>query len=67
MNQHVWPATLTNGDEYTGNQQFKGNGILRWCALCGTHKTMGLGSIQRVLGLRQWVCKQHKKPGAGNA
>ncbi len=57
----VYPATLTTGEEYVGNQMYKGNGIQRWCPICACHKTTGGGSVQRVMGLRQWVCKQHEK------
>lgn len=57
----TYPATLTTGEEYVGNQQFRGLGVQRWCAVCGVHRTVGGGSIQRVMGLRQWVCVQHTK------
>lgn len=57
----VYPATMTDGTEYTGNQQYKGMGQVRWCALCGEHRTMGDGSMRLVFGLKQWCCRTHKK------
>lgn len=48
----------------TGNQQFKGLGIVKWCAICGAHRSQLGGTIQAVLGGRHWVCAKHPKPGA---
>lgn len=33
----VSPAKLRNGDPYTGNQQYAGQGVKRSCGKCGTH------------------------------
>lgn len=57
----LYPSRLTTGEEYTGNQMFKGYGTKRYCAKCECHRTTGGGSFQRVMGLSQWVCKQHPK------
>ena len=57
----TYPATLTDGTEYTGNQQYKGAGIQRYCPVCGCHRNQLGGTIQRVMGLRQWVCVRHPK------
>jgi len=57
----IYPSRLTTGEEYTGNQAFKGAGIQRWCAKCESHRATGNGSHQRVQGVMQWVCKQHPK------
>jgi hypothetical protein len=54
-------AVLTTGEMYTGNQQFKGMGISRWCCLCAKHKDQLGGSIRFVLGGRNWVCSKHPK------
>ena len=61
MSSSTHPGTLTTGEPYTGNQQFKGFGVQRWCPICGCHRTIGGGSMRRVLGLKQWVCQQHPK------
>ncbi len=55
------PATLTTGELYEGNQQFKGMGLQKYCHLCGQHRNQLGGSIQSVLGLRTWVCQRHPK------
>ena len=59
----IYPSLTTTGEEYTGNQQFKGSGIQRYCPLCGCHRTIGNGSIQRVMGIRQWTCQKHTQGG----
>jgi len=58
---NVFPAKMIDGTEYSGNQQFKGNGIVRWCAICGSHRQQLGGTIKFVLGGRQWVCEKHKE------
>ncbi len=58
------PALFVNKIEgvlYEGNQQYAGAGIMRYCPLCGKHRATGGGHLKHVLGLRQWVCKEHKK------
>jgi len=35
-------------------QQFKGNGIQRWCAICACHRATGGGTVR-------WVCARHKE------
>ena len=45
----------------TGNAQFAGRGIVKWCALCGTHKPQLGGGLHFVLGGRQWVCAAHPR------
>jgi hypothetical protein len=62
----VYPAKMQDGSEYVGNQQFKGTGIVKWCAVCGTHKPQLGGTIKLVMGSRHWVCIKHKK-GEKNA
>jgi len=57
---NVFPAKMTDGTEYVGNQQFKGNGVVRWCALCGVHKPVLGGTIRHCFGDRHWVCIKHK-------
>jgi len=51
---------LTTGDVYTGNQSFKGIGIMKWCAVCGKHREQLGGGLRQVMGMRMWVCKTHK-------
>jgi hypothetical protein len=67
MLNKVYPATMRDGSEYTGIQQFAGSGIVKWCAICGTHRTQLGGTIRHVLGGRHWVCSKHPKAGAKNA
>lgn len=57
----TYPATLTTGEEYVGNQQYKGSGIQKYCALCGCHRNQLGGSIRFVMGGRHWVCQRHPK------
>ena len=54
-------GVMTDGTPYLGNQQFKGIGTVRWCAICGTHKSQLGGTLQHVMGGRNWVCVKHKK------
>lgn len=54
--QRIEPAT-------TGNTQFIGRGIVKWCALCGTHKPQLGGTTRFVYGSRHWVCIKHPKAG----
>jgi hypothetical protein len=54
------PARVQDGTAYTGNQQYRGNGILRYCAYCKCHKSTGGGRMPLVQGIKQWVCKEHK-------
>ena len=61
MTETVSSAVLTTGETYTGNQQFKGMGLARWCAICGDHRSQLGGTIRFVLGGRHWVCVKHKK------
>ena len=63
----TYPARVTTGEMYTGNQQFKGSGIQKYCALCGSHRNQLGGTIQRVMGVRTWVCQRHKKVELPNA
>jgi hypothetical protein len=56
-----YTAMLTTGERYTGNQQFKGTGLTRWCALCGTHKSQLGGTLRSLFGGRHWVCVKHPK------
>jgi hypothetical protein len=60
----TYPARVRDGTTYTGNQQFKGLGIVKWCALCGSHKSQEGGGLRTVFGSRHWVCAKHKKPEA---
>lgn len=54
-------AKLTTGEAYTGNQQYQGVGVVRWCAICGVHKPQLGGTLRHVFGVRNWVCVKHKK------
>ena len=60
------PATMTlrhpNSYFHEGNEHYKGNGGVKWCALCGTHRPPLGGSVQYVLGGRQYCCALHPKP-----
>ena len=56
-------ARMKDGSVYVGNSQFKGSGIMKWCALCGEHRIQGGGFIRLVMGSRQWVCSRHPKAG----
>jgi hypothetical protein len=47
-----------------GLSPFAGMGIVKWCAICGTHKPQGGGFLKHVFGSRHWVCQQHPKAGA---
>ena len=60
-NYYVPPATMTDGSEYTGHQQFKGAGQQRYCAKCREHMPYRDGSMQRVMGGMHWVCAKHPK------
>ena len=44
-----------------GNQQFKGMGISRWCALCGCHRGVTGSYFQLCFGGKNWVCAQHPR------
>lgn len=56
-------VTHTHGSaEYEGNQMYRGMGIMRWCALCGTHRTVAGGTLRHFLGARHWVCRRHTRP-----
>ena len=44
-----------------GNNQFKGNCIVRWCAVCGTHRPQLGGRMKPVMGGTHWVCARHTK------
>ena len=46
---------MTDGTEYEGNQMFKGLGVVKWCALCGSHRSQLGGTIRHIMG------GQHKK------
>lgn len=61
MSSDIPTARLTTGEMYTGNQSFQGLGVVKWCAICGTHKEQGGGHIKHVMGGRHWVCKKHPK------
>lgn len=52
----------TNSVFHEGNNQFKGQGISKWCALCGVHRPIQNGTIQHVLGGRHFCCAKHPDP-----
>lgn len=52
----------TNSVFHEGNNQFKGLGIVKWCALCGVHRPIQDGTIQHVLGGRHFCCAKHPDP-----
>ena len=58
----AFPARVQDGTYYTGNQQFAGTGVTKWCCLCGTHRLQLGGTLRHVLGARQFVCARHPKP-----
>lgn len=47
---------------HEGNNQFKGNGLVKWCALCGVHRPIQGGFTQWVLGGRHFCCAKHPNP-----
>jgi hypothetical protein len=47
-------ARVRSGQPYTGNQQFRGNGITRSCGKCKQHVPGDGGAKHRLLG---WVCR----------
>ena len=58
----TYPATMAHDkSEYVGNQQYAGSGVQRFCPICQCHRTIGEGSVQRVQGIKQWVCVRHPK------
>lgn len=57
----LFPVNKTDGTLYEGIQRYAGNGIIRYCPLCGKHRATGGGHMKHVLGLRQWVCHQHPR------
>lgn len=61
MSDALTRGRMKDGTVYTGNQQFAGGGVQRFCPICGTHKPHAGGHIRMVLGLRSWVCSKHPK------
>lgn len=57
----TYPATLTTGKEYTGNQQFSGCGIQRYCPVCACHRNQLGGTMRQYQGIKQWLCARHPK------
>lgn len=53
-------ARFTTGEAYEGNNTFKGQGIVKWCAVCGKHRAQLGGGLRHVMGVRMWVCSDHK-------
>ena len=54
-----------DGTPYTGNQMFKGQGIVRYCLLCDAHRPQLGGKLRAIAGGKHWVCNLHlekKKP-----
>lgn len=49
----------SDGTPYEGNQQFKGQGIVKWCAICDVHRPQLDGRIRNMMGGRFWVCGLH--------
>jgi len=47
---------------HEGNNQFKGMGVVKWCALCGVHRPVQGGSIRDILGGRHYCCALHSNP-----
>lgn len=62
QSDHWTTARLTTGEAYKGNQQYYSGGVQRYCALCSEHRYQGGGSMRRIFGMNQWVCKMHSKP-----
>jgi hypothetical protein len=57
-NYHRYPGEYKE----TSQSQFASSGIVKWCALCGTHKPQTGGFIRMVMGGRHWVCAKHPRP-----
>lgn len=57
----LFPVNKTDGTLYEPDRKYYGNGIMRYCPLCEKHRASGGGHLRFVKGLRQWVCKEHKK------
>ncbi len=55
---------ISNAVPYEGNDMYKGNGVMKWCVMCGTHRMIQGGSIQTVLGSRHFCCSKHPNPKA---
>jgi len=47
---------------HEGNNQFKGMGIVKWCALCRIHRPIQGGFIQSMYGGRYFCCALHPNP-----
>ena len=55
-------------EPYTGGiQQFKGNGVVRYCLICGCHRPIGGGFLKSMAGGKHWCCVKHNKLVAANA
>jgi hypothetical protein len=48
------PARHTNGEPYKGIQKYAGNGMMRSCGKCLTHKRFVGGEVTRTRG---WICQ----------
>lgn len=48
-----------DGTPYEGNQMFKGQGIIKWCAICTVHRPLLGGRLRNMMGGKHWVCGQH--------
>jgi len=57
-----WTTAKTKDGMYTGNQQFSGLGVVRYCLLCKAHRPQGGGGMRTMFGMKHWVCQMHKKP-----
>ncbi len=51
--------------EYEGHTQYKGMGVVKYCLICGCHRSQLGGFMKAIAGGRHWVCIAHKK--AANA
>lgn len=44
-----------------GNQQYAGNGVVRYCLICGCHRPHAGGRMKAIAGGKHWVCNKHEK------
>lgn len=59
--EYVRTPRLTTGELYTGNQQYQGLGVVKFCPKCNEHRSVGGGHMANVMGGRHWICSMHPK------
>lgn len=43
-----------------GIQTYKGVGVVKYCLICGCHRTQLGGFLKAIAGGKHWVCAQHQ-------